>query len=98
MKIEPNKPKIIPRIGRQIYVPTTYMANNGKIDLLGGIAIISFIEKYPDGSFLFMVEEHGEEKYVWEYINDDLFQKHCKNLFGNRKAYVNYSKNIYEMD
>lgn len=81
-----------PFVKQQIYVPTSLYLSHGEDDFIGGIAIISKIQKnekfgkdHPN-YFMIEIEENPGTLYSWGWLLKE--QQTLKRRFGNRRAHA----------
>jgi hypothetical protein len=76
--------KVLPKVGQQIYVPTSLYIDHGEDDVIGGRATISLVEKQDNYVWIHVKELPGRT-YNLEYLLER--QEDLKKEFGRKKAY-----------
>ncbi|MBU4501352.1 MAG: hypothetical protein KKA79_02075 [Nanoarchaeota archaeon] len=82
MKKTKNLESKLPKIGNDIYVPTSLHLYRGKDDFLGGLCKIVKIEE--DYLTMVGVEERPGVMYNWEYLKEN--QKEWKKEYRKRRG------------
>ena len=79
-----KKYRRIPKVGDDIYVPTSLYLSHGVDDVVGGLATVVKVEREKDYIWV-MVAEHQGNRYNWKYLERD--QEKHKKRYGNERAY-----------
>lgn len=75
----------LPKVGDEIYVPTSLYIDHGANDFIGGICTISHIQIDMYGVMVFIKERPGRS-YPWDYLlkNQEKWKKEYKQKRGHK--------------